>query len=109
MNVELIEKMSIFIGSGLLGMLYSYAWKWAEMPKGVSLFSYLFCDTKATTKAILTFCGAIAGVASLDYVNSLTLTQLIVAGGSVGLMIPEKVEAKNAKLGNSDNTGNAPV
>lgn len=109
MNVELIEKMSIFIGSGLLGMLYSYAWKWAEMPKGVSLLSYLFCDTKATTKAILTFCGAVAGVASLDYISSLTLTQLIVAGGSVGLMIPEKVEARNGKVVDGSSTGSNPV
>lgn len=90
----MIEQIYLFIGSGLLGMLYAYCWKWVEMPKHISLLSYLFGDSKETLKVLLVFISTCAGTVGLEYLDSMTNFQIILAGCSIGLLIPQKVTQK---------------
>lgn len=95
-----IQQIVIFVVSGLLGMLYSYCWRWVELPKHVTLVSYLFGDSKETLKVLLVFISTCAGTIGLEYLDTMTNFQIILAGCSVGLLIPQKVtqkeETKNA-------------
>lgn len=96
-----VQQIIIFVVSGIFGMLYAYCWKWVEMPKHVSLFAYLFGDSKETLKVLLVFISTCAGTVGLDYLDSMTNFQIILAGCSIGLLIPQKVtqkeDSKNAR------------
>lgn len=88
---EYTDQIVIFIISGLSGMLYAYCWKWVEMPQHVPLLTYLFGDFKATLKVLLVFISTCVGAVGLEYLDSLSIFQTIVAGCGLGLLIPQKV------------------
>lgn len=90
------QQIFIFVGSGLLGMLYAYCWKWVELPTKVSLFSFLFGNTKETLKVLLVFISTIVGTIGLDYLSNMNMFQTIVAGYGIGLLIPQKVTEKES-------------
>lgn len=93
---DYIIKATAFFVASMLGMLYAYCWKWVENPSNPSLIKYLFGNKQATTKAFLVLIGSSVGMLSLDYLSQLDLLHLIVAGTSLGLLIPQK--ADNVKL-----------
>lgn len=94
------QQILIFITSELLGMLYAYCWKWVELKEKISLFSYLFGDSKETLKVILVFTSTVVGTVGLDYLNSLNTFQTILAGCGIGLLIPQKVNEKEKRIEN---------
>jgi hypothetical protein len=94
MDEVLITKMLHFIVPGLFGMLYAYMWRWVDKEKTKNLFTYLFGDKRVLTKALLVFVASCAGVLSMDYLNQLDNAHLMLAGIGLGLLIPQKVEAK---------------
>lgn len=89
-NELILIKAAHFVLPGLVGILYAYAWKWVEEVKDKSLFNYLFGDSKAVVKVILIFLASCAGVVSLDYLAMLDTVHLMIAGFSLGLLIPQK-------------------
>lgn len=93
---EYVIKATAFFVASLFGMLYAYCWKWVENPKNPNLIKYLFGNKQATVKAFLVLIGSSIGMLSLDYLNQLDLLHLIVAGTSLGLLTPQKVD--NVKL-----------
>lgn len=90
----LLYKALHFIMPGLFGMLYAYLWRWVDKEKTKTLYQYLFGDKKVTIKALLVFAASCAGVLSMDYLNQLDNAHLMLAGIGLGLLIPQKVEAK---------------
>ncbi len=92
---EIIIKALWFIIPGLAGMLYAYTWKWVDEIKDKTYFQYLFGDQRALLKAVLVFVASCAGVLSLDYLNLLDNLHLMIAGVGLGLLIPQKVDAKS--------------
>ena len=91
----LMIKLMHFIIPGIFGMIYAYAWRWVEKVKDKSLSQYLFGDKRALIKAILVFIASCAGMLSLDYLSMLDNLHLMIAGLGLGLLIPDKVEARN--------------
>ena len=81
-----------------MGMLYAYCWKWVELKDSTSLIGYLFGNRKETLKVLLVFISTIVGTVGLDYLNNLSTFQIILAGGGLGLLIPQKVAEKESKL-----------
>ena len=88
------QQILIFVTSGMLGMLYAYCWKWVELPTKISLFSFLFGNSKETLKVILVFISTVVGTIGLDYLTSMNTFQTIIAGCGIGLLIPQKVIEK---------------
>lgn len=93
---EYIYQASMFIFSGLLGMLYAYAWQWSSTPSTKSISQYLFGDTKALIRALLVFISMCAGTISLSYLENLDTIQTIVAGVGIGLLVPSNVDKRSA-------------
>lgn len=98
-NILLVKSLH-FVIPGIFGMLYAYMWRWVDKEKTKTLYQYLFGDKKAFVKAILVFIASCAGVLTMDYLNLLDNTHLMLAGLGLGLLIPQKVEdsTSNAKL-----------
>lgn len=96
-----VQQILIFVGSGILGMFYAYAWKWVELKDSPSLFNYLFGNKKETLKAVLVFISTIVGTVGLDYLSNLSMFQTILAGAGLGLLIPQKVHDKEVNQGES--------
>ena len=88
------QQIAVFTISGLLGMLYAYSWKWVELPAKISLFSFLFGNSKETLKVILVFISTVVCTVGLDYLSSMNMFQTIMAGCGIGLLIPQKVIEK---------------
>lgn len=88
---DYVLQASTFIGSGLLGMLYAYAWQWSSTPSTKSIAQYLFGDSKALIRALLVFISMCAGTISLSYLENLDTIQTIVAGIGIGLLVPSNV------------------
>lgn len=88
---DYIQQITIFVVSGLFGMLYAYCWRWVELTSKISLISYLFGNSKETVKVLLVFISTCVGTIGLEYLDSMTIFQTIIAGTSLGLLIPQKV------------------
>lgn len=91
------QQVLTFVGAGILGMLYAYCWKWVELKEPTSLFAYLFGDKKETLKVLLVFISTAVGTVGLDYLSNLDTFQIVIAGGGLGLLIPQKVAEKESK------------
>lgn len=92
-----VYQILLFVGSGILGMLYAYCWKWVELKDSPSLISFLFGNKKETLKVLLVFISTIAGTVGLDYLSTLSTFQILLAGAGLGLLIPQKVAEKSIK------------
>ena len=88
------QQIVLFVGAGLLGMLYAYCWKWVELPAKITLFSFLFGNSKETIKVLLVFISTVVGTIGLDYLSNMNTFQTIIAGCGIGLLIPQKVIEK---------------
>lgn len=99
---EQIYQIVYFVLAGLFGMLYAYCWRWVELKNSPSLWSYLFGDKKETLKVLLVFISTVAGTIGLDYLSNLSTFQILLAGGGLGLLIPQKVDEKESKNKNGD-------
>lgn len=86
--------MAIFAGSGMLGMIYAYYRKWSFDVLNRSLFAYIFGDWHAIGRALTTLAAMCAGAGGLDYLDTLSLNQIIIAGAGIGLLVPQTVENK---------------
>jgi len=94
---ELIEKIGLFAGCGVVGMIFGYYRRWSYDKQGIGLFNYMFGDGHAVGRAITTLIILCAGAGSFDYLDNLTVQQIIVAGAGLGLLVPEKADKeKNA-------------
>lgn len=92
---EYVIQATMFIASGLLGMLYAYAWQWSSMSTPKSILQYLFGDSKALIRALLVFISMCAGTISLSYLDNLDTIQTIVAGVGIGLLVPSNVDKRS--------------
>lgn len=93
-----IINATAFIISGILGMFYAYCWRWVDLPTKVGLFGYLFADKKAFLKVILVFISTCAGTIGLEYLANMSTMQIVIAGISLGLLIPKKVENAHGRF-----------
>ncbi len=94
------QPVLLFSGAGVLGMAFSYLRIWSYEYEHLTLAQFFFGDPHATGRAVTTLGLLIAGAGGLDYLSTMTHHQLIIAGFSLGLIVPERV--KNGKV--SDTT-----
>ena len=90
-------RIGIFIASGIVGMLYAYYRKWSFEISDKGLLAYMFGDAHATGRAITTFAAMCAGAGGLSYLDSLTVSQIIIAGAGIGLLVPQNLEQRKGK------------
>ena len=95
MPVELQPSL-IFSAAGVIGMAFSYFRIWSYEYEHLTLAQFFFGDPRATGRAITTLGLLIAGAGGLDYLSAMTHHQIIIAGFSLGLIVPERV--KNGKI-----------
>lgn len=93
------QPILLFSGAGVLGMAFSYLRIWSYEYEHLTLAQFFFGDPHATGRAITTLGLLIAGAGGLDYLSAMTQHQLIIAGFSLGLIVPERV--KNGKVPNT--------
>lgn len=98
--IELFDKeeamrIGMFVVSSVIGMLFAYYRKWSfEIPEGTGLFQYIFGDPHAIGRALTTLMAMCAGAGGLSYLDSLTASQILIAGASIGLLVPQTVANK---------------
>lgn len=107
LNNEESFKIALFVTAALVGVLVSYCNRWASLPGKApvsELFGYLFGDPKSVIKVIVKTLTMIAGAVTLDYLSSLSLSQIILAAFGLGMMVPEKMneQAKTEPTKNTD-------
>jgi len=95
MPIELTPTI-IFSLAGVVGMTFAYLRIWSYEYEHLSFAEFFFGDPHATGRAITTLGLLIAGAGGLDYLNAMTHHQLLIAGFSLGLIVPERV--KNGKI-----------
>ena len=93
------QPVLLFSGAGVLGMAFSYLRIWSYEYEHLTLAQFFFGDPHATGRAVTTLGLLIAGAGGLDYLSAMTQHQLIIAGFSLGLIVPERV--KNGKVPNT--------
>lgn len=96
-NLDLLQKSIAFVLAGLLGMIYAYYRKWSFDAIQSPFFVYILGDGHATGRALTTLGAMCAGAGGLDYLTPLTLSQIIIAGAGIGLLVPQTVENKKEK------------
>lgn len=89
-----IIRIIIFALSGLLSMLFAYYRQWSWGDKSVELWVYMFGDSHAVGRALTTLTAMCAGAGGLDYLDTLTTQQIVVAGLGIGLLVPENAKGK---------------
>ena len=92
-----INSMVIFAGSALAGMGFAYYRKWSWEALDINFSTYAFGDKHALGRAVTTLGVLLAAAGSLDYLSSMTVNQLLVAGAGIGFMVPNNVEAEKLK------------
>jgi len=98
--IELFDKeeairIGLFVVSSVIGMLFAYYRKWSfEIPEGTGLFQYIFGDPHAIGRALTTLTAMCVGAGGLSYLDSLTASQILIAGASIGLLVPQTVAQK---------------
>lgn len=85
-------KFGMFVLAGITGMIYAYYRKWSFEMANVGLIAYMFGDAHATGRALTTFLAMCAGAGGLSYLDTLTTSQIVIAGGAIGLMVPQTVD-----------------
>jgi len=90
------QPILLFSVAGALGMSFAYLRMWSYEYRQLSFAQFFFGDPHATGRAITTLGLLIAGAGGLDYLSAMTHHQLIIAGFSLGLIVPERV--KNGKV-----------
>ena len=86
------QPILLFSGAGVLGMAFSYLRIWSYEYEHLTLAQFFFGDPHATGRAVTTLGLLIAGAGGLDYLNAMSQHQIIVAGFSLGLIVPERVK-----------------
>ena len=80
-------------------MIFAYLRIWSYEYEHLTFAQFFFGDPHATGRAITTLGLLIAGAGGLDYLSAMTHHQIIIAGFSLGLIVPERV--KNGKVPNT--------
>lgn len=93
-NQEHFVRVLFFVIAAFFGMLYSYAYKWSESFSKSGLLAYLTCDSKSVTKAVCALLAATLGAGSLSYLDSLSISEIMIAGAGIGALIPGKLSTK---------------
>lgn len=88
------QPILLFSGAGVIGMIFAYFRIWSYEYENMSFADFFFGNPHAIGRAITTLGLLIAGAGGLDYLTAMTHHQLVVAGFSLGLIVPERV--KNA-------------
>lgn len=96
-DIIILQKSIAFVLSGLAGMVYAYYRKWSFDAIQAPFFVYIFGDGHAVGRALTTLGAMCAGAGGLDYLTPLTLSQIIIAGAGIGLLVPQTVEIKGKK------------
>lgn len=99
---ELALRAGTFLFSSAVGMIYAYYRKWSWSDNTKTFLQYILADRKAAGRAITTLLALCAGAGGLSYLDNLSMSQIIIAGIGIGLIVPERVEegshaAKNRK------------
>lgn len=94
---ELIVKIVAFFLCGFGGMVAAYSYRWAQDKVPVSLWNYLTADRHEIGMAITKLIAACWVGGSFEYLESLDLNAIINAGVLLGMTIPDKVDADQAK------------
>lgn len=76
-------------------MLFSYYRQWSWGDQHISLWWYMFGDSHAVGRALTTLAAMCAGAGGLDYLDTLTTQQIVVAGLVIGLLVPQTVKDKS--------------
>lgn len=111
--IELFDKeeairIGLFVASSVIGMLFAYYRKWSfEMPGGIGLFRYIFGDPHAIGRALTTLTAMCVGAGGLSYLDSLTASQILIAGASIGLLVPQTVAQNVDGVSEKANAGTA--
>ena len=93
------QPILLFSGAGVIGMIFAYLRLWSYEYEHLTFAQFFFGDPHATGRAITTLGLLIAGAGGLDYLSAMTQHQLIIAGFSLGLIVPERV--KNGQIPNT--------
>lgn len=96
---ELAMRLGLFVVSGLTGMIYAYYRRWSFEISDSGLLQYMFGDAHATGRAITTFAAMCAGAGGLSYLDGLTMSQVVIAGAGIGLLVPQAVDKGKKKNG----------
>ena len=87
-----LQPVFIFSAAGVVGMAFAYFRIWSYEYEHLSFAEFFFGDPHATGRAVTTLGLLIAGAGGLDYLSAMTHHQLIIAGFSLGLIVPERVK-----------------
>jgi hypothetical protein len=90
------QPILLFSGAGVIGMIFAYLRIWSYEYEHLTFAQFFFGYPHATGRAITTLGLLIAGAGGLDYLSVMTHHQIIIAGFSLGLIVPERV--KNGKI-----------
>lgn len=90
---ELI-RVGLFILSGIAGGMYGYWRQWSWTDKITPLWDYMFGDWHAFGRAFTTLLAMCAGAGGLDYLDTMTTQQIVVAGLGIGILVPQTVRSK---------------
>lgn len=99
---ELAMRLGLFIASGVVGMFFGYYRRWSFEALDIKFWSYMFGDWHAVGRALTTLAAMCAGAGGLSYLDGLTMSQIIIAGAGIGILVPQTVD-KNKKDVKHDN------
>lgn len=104
---ELVDKeaairIGLFVISGIVGVLFAYYRKWSWDVPNIGLFQYIFGDPHAIGRALTTLAAMCAGAGGLSYLDSLTASQILIAGAGIGLLVPQTVDQKKEGKSNAN-------
>ena len=92
MTVTELHPVLSFSGAGVLGMTFAYFRIWSYEHEDKTLAQFFFGDLHAIGRAVTTLGLLVAGAGGLDYLSAMSQHQIIVAGFSLGLIVPERVK-----------------
>lgn len=101
LDYRLIEQLGLFIFSGIFGMFFAYLNRWTDEIKDKTLVEYIFGDTRATVRAFMTLfamCGgAMVDTGGNSILDAMSMSQIIMSGIGIGLLVPQTVDKKKIK------------
>lgn len=100
-DYKMLEQIILFICSGIGGMFFAYLNRWTDEIKDKTLTQYIFGDTRATVRAFMTLF-AMCGGAMIDtggnsILDAMSMSQIIMSGIGIGLLVPQTVDRKKIK------------
>lgn len=92
-----VSRAMLFLVCSIVGMVYGYYRRWSYGEHTVSFITYSTGDSKAIGRAFTTLFALVFTAGGFDYLDHLTLSQIVGAGIGLGLLVPETVDKKYHK------------